>query len=214
MSARVCPGDGNANNSDEHIAIHPEDMAKAVELGIVPDEVVAAGKTYVTQDEMHLYSTLDETNFMSTGMTAWRAIAFALERDLDLPNWVKQYLSNVASEIEDWAALNEHPSALKGILHLDGKRKDDQNLTDPRWVYDAITQMKEQQPKSSIATLASEYLKANPDLTQGAEAIRQKYYEGKKLAETGQDYKGRGRKGQLSSSPLIAMNDLDDLPEF
>jgi hypothetical protein len=203
VNARVCPGDGNANNSDERIAIHPEDMAKAVELGIVPDEVVAAGKTHVTQDEMHLYSTLDETNFMSTGMTAWRAIAFALERNLDLPNWVKQYLSNVANGIEDWAALNEHPSALKGILHLEGKRKDDQNLTDPRWVYGAISQMKTQQPKSSIAGLADEYLKAHPDLSQSKEAIRQKYYEGKKLSETGHDYKGRGRKSEMISSPLI-----------
>ncbi|WP_192966870.1 hypothetical protein [Phycobacter azelaicus] len=125
MSARVCPGDGNANNSDERIAIHPEDMAKAVELGIVPDEVVAAGKTHVTQDEMHLYSTLDETNFMSTGMTAWRAIAFALERDLDLPNWVKQYLSNVANGIEDWAALNEHdPPPLKWSAVMFRKTED------------------------------------------------------------------------------------------
>lgn len=46
MSARVCPGDGKANNSGERIVIQPEDMAKAVELGIVPDEVVAAGKTF------------------------------------------------------------------------------------------------------------------------------------------------------------------------
>lgn len=177
----------------------------------MPDEVVAAGKTHVTQDEMHLYSTLDETNFMSTGMTAWRAIAFALERDLDLPNWVKQYLSNVANGIEDWAALNEHPSALKGILHLEGKRKDDQNLTDPRWVYDAISQMKAQQPKSSIAWLADEYLKAHPDLSQSKEAIRQKYYEGKKLFETGHDYKGRGRKSEMISSPLIEESEEPNL---
>lgn len=211
MSTRVCPGDGTANNSDERIAIHPEDMAKAVELGIVPDEVVAAGKTHVTQDEMHLYSTLDETNFMSTGMTAWRAIAFALERDLDLPYWVKQYLSNVASGIEDWAALNEHPSALKAILHLEGKRKDDQNLTDPRWVYGAISQMKAQQPKSSIAVLADEYLKAHPDLTQSKEAIRQKYYEGKKLSETGHDYKGRGRKREMISSPPVTASEEPNL---
>lgn len=214
MSARVCPGDGKANNSGERIVIQPEDMAKAVELGIVPDEVVAAGKTFVTHDEMRLYSMREETNFMSVGMTAWRAIAFALERDLDLPVWVKQYLAHVANGIEDWAALNEHPSALKRLLHLDGKRRDDDNRIDPRWVYDSISQMKEQQPKSSIASLASEYLKAHPDLAQGAEAIRQKYYEGKKLAETGQDYKGRGRKGELSSTPFIAPNEPDDPPDF
>jgi len=213
VNARVCPGDGNANNSDERIAIHPEDMAKAVELGIVPDEVVAAGKTHVTQDELHLYSTLDETNFMSTGMTAWRAIAFALERDLDLPNWVKQYLSNVANGIEDWAALSEHPSALKGILHLEGKRLQKDESRDPRWVYEAICQMREGDPKASVASLVREFLKEFPEAgDKPEERVRQKYYQGKRLAEKGEDYKGRGRKGELRSNPAIAnADDTDDL---
>ena len=54
MSGLVCPGDGKTNNSGERIAIQPEDMAKAVELGIVPDAVIAAGKIFVTHDEMRL----------------------------------------------------------------------------------------------------------------------------------------------------------------
>ncbi|PIE13939.1 MAG: hypothetical protein CSA70_04335 [Rhodobacterales bacterium] len=215
MNARVCPGDGNANNSDERIAIHPEDMAKAIELGIVPDEVVAAGKTHVTQDEMHLYSTLDETNFMSTGMTAWRAIAFALERDLALPVWVKQYLSHVASGIEDWAALNEHPSALKAILHLEGKRFQKDESRDPRWVYEAICQMREDDPKASVASLVREFLKKFPEAgDKPEERVRQKYYQGKRLAEKGEDYKGRGRKGDILGSPNIVTSELYEPPDF
>lgn len=213
MSARVCPGDGKANNSDERIAIHPEDMAKAVELGIVPDEVVAAGKTFVTHDELSLYSMLEETNFISAGMTAWRAIAFALERDLDLPVWVKQYLAHVANGIEDWAALNEHPSALKEILSLGGKRFQKDESGDPRWVYEAISQMREGDPKASVASLVREFLNKFPEAgDKPEERVRQKYYQGKRLAEKGEDYKGRGRKGELWSSPTIApADDTDDL---
>lgn len=215
MSARVCPGDDKANNSGERIVIQPEDMAKAVELGIVPDEVVAAGKTFVTHDEMRLYSMREETNFMSVGMTAWRAIAFALERDLDLPVWVKQYLAHVATGIEAWAALNEHPSALKEILGLGGKRFQKDESSDPRWVYEAICQMREGNPKASVASLVREFLKKFPEAgDKPEERVRQKYYQGKRLAEKGEDYKGRGRKGDLHGSPNIASSELDEPPDF
>lgn len=214
MSKIVCPGDGDANNSDERIAIQPEDMEKAVHLGIVPEEVIKAGKPHVTQDEMHLYTMDDETHFMSTGMTAWRAIAFAFERGLDLPIWVRKYLQHVANGIEDWTACSGHPSELKGILHLEGRRQHVLENADPRWIYEAIAQMKQQQPKKSIARLSQEYIKSHSGLGYSEERIRQKYYEGKKLAETGQDYKGRGRIKGLSKAPHISAKYEDDEIEF
>ena len=61
-----------------------------------------------------------ELHEMSSGITAWRTIAFALERDLPFPIWVRSYLEQVASGIDDWAMLNGHPGELKDILHLHG----------------------------------------------------------------------------------------------
>ena len=206
MREPVCPGDSKANNPEaKDIAIRPEDMEQAIQLGIVPEEVIEAGKSYTMDDETH---------YMSTGMTAWRAIAFALERDLDLPIWVRKYLQHVANGIEDWAACSGHPSEIKGLLHLQGKRQHDRENADPRWIYEAIDQMKQQQPKKSIARLSQEYLKSNPDLDYSEEAIRQKYYEGKKLTETGQDYKGRRRIKDLRAAPYIVAKYDDDGIEF
>lgn len=214
MRIPVCPGDGEANKVDDDIAIRSEDMEQAVSLGIVPDEAIAAGKPFVTHDEMRLYTMDDETHYMSTGMTAWRAIAFASERGLDLPIWVRRYLEQSAQGIEEWAACNGHPSELKDILLLKGKRQHDREESDPRWVYDAISQMKEQRPKASISSLSQEYLKLHAGLSYSEEAIRQKYYEGKKLSETGQDYKGRGRKGNLIGSPHMSRINTDEEVDF
>ena len=51
MRKPVCPGDRKANNPEaEDIAIRPEDMEQAIQLGIVPEEVIEAGKSYMTHD--------------------------------------------------------------------------------------------------------------------------------------------------------------------
>ncbi|UWR21114.1 hypothetical protein [Sulfitobacter sp. S190] len=208
MRKPVCPGDIKANSPEaEDIAIGPEEMKQAIQLGIVPDELIEAGRPYVTHAEMDLYGMKDEANFMSLGLTAWRAIAFALEKDLALPNWVCQYLRNVAEGIDHWAILNEHPSALKDVLGLHGTRKYEQEneTSDPRWIFATISRMKENDPSKSVTDLCGEYLKQYPKLSYSDEAIRQKYYEGRKLAETGEDYKGRGRKKEIQTTPMVGV---------
>lgn len=205
MSDRVCQGGQKANKSDDSgVAIGPESMEKAVYFGIVPDELTEAGKDSVTHDEMHHYRADDLMHDMSYGLTAWRAVAFALERDLPLPDWVLRYLADCASGIEQWAMLNGHPGELKDVLGLGGKRIHRDDSSDPRWIYDAISQLRASNPKASIKSLVQMFLKEFPDAgDQSEERIRQKYYQGKKLAETGQDYKGRGHKTPLDTSPMM-----------
>lgn len=212
MKKRVCPGDGKANTrKGTDIAISPDDLEMATFLGIVPDEVLALGKTHVTHDEMHLYNMDTDMLEMSEGMTIWRAIGFALERDLELPHWVRQYLVQTAEALEDWAAENGHPSELKAVLRLSGKRKATDPVSDPRWVFQEISRMKESDPSKSIKSLTGRICREYA-LVQSEEAIRQKYYEGKKLVETGIDYKGRGRIKE--APPHTIWNDNRDIEEF
>ncbi len=51
-----------------------------------------------------------------------------------------------------------------------------------------------------------------PQVGMEEEYVRQKYYQGKRLAEKGQDYKGRDRKSEIWSGPTIEPTDnADDL---
>ncbi len=200
MEKIVCPGDGKANTSEYSIAIRPEDMEKAVYFGIAPDEL--ADRPHVTQDELHHYSG-DDLNYVSQGLTAWRAIAFALERDLPLPLWVLQYLTTAAKGVEEWAMQNEHPAELKNVLGLHGKRIHTNEQSDPRWIYDAICQMRENDPKATVRSLVQECIRQFPLVGHDEENVRQKYYQGKKLAATGQDYKSRVRKSDLRTTPMV-----------
>lgn len=203
MKDRVCPSDGRANTSrDAGIAIAPEDMEKAIYFGIVPNELVDAGRLQITHEEMHHYNG-EDLHEMSPGITAWRAISFALERDLPLPRWVQEYLIKAATGIEDWAMQNEHPAELKEVLGLHGKRKHVNEQSDPRWIYDAICQMREHDPKATIKSLVLECIRQFPLVGDEEEYVRQKYYQGKKLAETGRDYKGRDRKSDIQTAPMI-----------
>ena len=162
-----------------------------------------AYRLFGTPNELELEAMQFDAQFMSPGLTAWRAIAFALERGEDLSLWVRQYLEQSAKGIENWAMLNGHPSELKDILALHGKRKHDNDQNDPRWIYDAISQMRERDPGASITSLVDECMRRFPRVGTEAGYVRQKYYEGKKLAETGQDYKGRGRKKDMQTAPMI-----------
>ena len=157
------------------------------------------------EDEYNVYRE------WSPGITAWKIIGFVLERGWPIPPEMVSYLQQAAESIDNWAVLNGHPGELKDILKLYGKRKFKNDQNDPRWIHDYISQMKANDPKKSIKNLAQEYLKRHPELAYGEEAIRQKYYEGKKLAETGQDYKGRGRKSDVQSAHVVVRNyeDLD-----
>ena len=158
-----------------------------------------------TPDDFALEALKDDMNYgMSHGLMVWRAIAFALERDMDLPDWVRHYLTATAKDIDDWAMLNGHPSELKGILSLHGKRKHDNNPNDPRWIFDAICELRGRDPKASVKSLVQECMKRFPHVGTEPEYVRQKYYQGKKLAETGHDYKGRGRKKGMQTAPMIA----------
>lgn len=214
MEKSVCPSDGKANTSeDADIAIATEDMEKAIYFGIVPDELVDASRPQVTQDELHHYSG-DDLNYLSSGITAWRAIAFALERDLPLPLWCREYLTKAAKNVEDWAMLNEHPAELKNVLGLHGKRIHTNEQSDPRWIYDAISQLREHDPKATVKSLVLECIRQFPLVGHDEENVRQKYYQGKKLAETGEDYKGRGRKRAVQSTPTVAPVGEDEKLEF
>tara|TARA_R110002049_G_C9104741_1_gene557281 strand:- start:127 stop:786 length:660 start_codon:yes stop_codon:yes gene_type:complete len=204
MRKPVCPGGREANTSnDEAIAIGPEAMEQAIYFGIVPDELIEASRPYVTHAELDVHRMEDEAYSMSFGLIAWRAISIALENDVELPSWVRKYLSHVAEGIDQWAILNEHPGKLKGVLGLHGRRKYEQedDSSDPRWIFDTISQMKRNDPSKSIIELCIEYLKHWPNLAYTDEAVRQKYYEGRKLSETGKDYKGRGRKKEVGPAP-------------
>jgi len=159
--------------------------------------------TFGTPGEIELDAMEFELSEMSSGITAWRTIALALKSGTPLPPWVRSYLEHVASGIDDWAMLNGHPGELKDILHLHGKRKYQDDRGDPRYVFDAICQLRGQNPKASVKSLVQEYIRQHPELGYSEEAIRLKYYEGKKLAETGEDYKGRGRKTGLQSTPTV-----------
>lgn len=156
----------------------------------------------------------DEYRQWSLGLAAWEVIGFALERGWAIPEEALYYLRQVASDIEDWSALNGHPGELKSMLILQGQRKTVDQKNDPRWVYSFISQMKTNEPKRSITSLVREFLKCHPKLTYTEEAVRQKYYEGRRLVETGQDYKGRGRKKELRSAPGISNVDASTEIEF
>lgn len=149
----------------------------------------------------------DEYREWSLGITAWEVIGFALERGWPIPEEALAYLQQVAKSVDDWAVTNGHPGELKGILKLHGKRKSIDEKNDPRWMYAFIAQMKANDPKRSIKSLVQEFLKQHPELGYSEEAVRQKYYEGKKLVETGSDYKGRDRKTDLRTSPTVAASD-------
>ncbi|RGP37581.1 hypothetical protein D1012_10310 [Pseudotabrizicola alkalilacus] len=150
---------------------------------------------------------------MSLGITAWRAIAYALERDLELPLWIKDYLKQTAAGIDNWAVLNGHPGELKEVLRLQGKRKYDDMSGEPRWIYDAISQLQEQQPDATVKDLVVAYMKQFPNVEKNEENVRQKYYQGKRLAEKGIDYKGRGRVRQMDLRPSVAARHEDE-PDF
>ncbi|WP_300245035.1 hypothetical protein [Antarcticimicrobium sp.] len=174
-----------------------------------------AYRQFGTPDEIELDAMEFELREMSSGITAWRTIAFALERGLPFPIWVRSYLEQVASGIDDWAMLNGHPGEIKDILHLHGKRKYDNDQNDPRWIFEAISQMRAQNPKASIKSLVHECMKQFPQVGSDDEYVRQKYYQGKKLAETGQDYKGRDRKKEIHTSPDVGQSDAGgDDPDF
>ena len=162
-----------------------------------------AYRIFGTPDDFALDGFEDDLHEMSFGITAWRTIAFALARGMELPLWVKSYLKHTAAGIDDWAALNGHPGDLKRILGLNGKRKFDDVYNEPRWIYDAISQLREQQPKASVAALVRDYMKQFPRTAPDEENVRQKYYQGKKLAETGEDYKGRSRKREIGGRPWV-----------
>ena len=99
-----------------------------------------AYRLFGTPDDFALEAMKDGLNYgMSHGLMVWRAIAFAMERDVDLPDWVRQYLKATAKGIEDWAMLNGHPSELKDILALQGKRKHENEQADPRWIFGRVT---------------------------------------------------------------------------
>lgn len=168
-----------------------------------------AYRLFGTPDEIELESMEFELHEMSSGITAWRTIAFALERDLPFPRWVRSYLEQAAKGIEDWAMLNGHPGELKDVLCLHGKRKYENDQNDPRWIYDAICQLREHDPKATIKSLVQECMRQFPLVGSEEEYVRQKYYQGKKLAETGQDYKRRGRKKEIHTSPDVIHGDGD-----
>ncbi len=174
-----------------------------------------AYRLFGTPGEIEVDSMEFELSEMSTGITAWRTIAHALESGTPFPPWVRSYLEHVASGIEDWAMLNGHPGELKDILHLHGKRKYQDDRRDPRYVFDAICQLRGHNPKASVKSLVQEFIRQDPKLGYGEEAIRQKYYEGKKLAETGQDYKGRDRKRDVQSAPMVSTSgDEEEASDF
>lgn len=171
-----------------------------------------AYRLFGTPDDFTLDAFAEDVNYgMSPGLIAWRAIAFALERRVDLPLWVRQYLAQTAAGIENWAMLNGHPAELKDVLALNGQRKPKDDRNDPRWIYDAICQLREHDPKASVASLVRECMKQFPQVGAEEEYVRQKYYQGKRLAETGEDYKGRGRKGEVVSVPVVSGSDDGDL---
>ncbi len=147
---------------------------------------------------------------MSIGITAWRAIAFALERDLELPLWLTIYLKQTVGGIDDWAALNGPPGEFKEILRLSGKRKFDDRSGEPRRIYDAICQLREQQPGATVKALVLAYMKQFPRAGENEEYVRQKYYQGKRLAETGEDYKGCGRKRDIGTGPTVVPEPTED----
>lgn len=175
-----------------------------------------AYRLFGTPDEFALEAIKDDINYgMSQGLMVWRAIAFALERGMDLPDWARQYLAATAKGIDDWAMLNGHPSELKSILALGGKRIQKDESRDPRWIYEAICQMREGDPEASVASLVREFLKKFPESgDKPEERVRQKYYQGKRLAEKGEDYKGRGRNVELSASPFFGGDEVDEIPDF
>lgn len=168
-----------------------------------------------TPDDFAFEGMKEDINYgMSHGLMAWRAIAFALSRGLELPDWVRQYLEETAAGIDDWGLHNGHPSALKDILCLSGKRKFENDQTDPRWVYHAVCQMREQKPDATVKALVVACMKKFPLVGGDEETVRQKYYQGKRLAEKGKDYKRRGRKRELWSEPNIAHADDTDGLDF
>ena len=165
-----------------------------------------------TPGEIEVDSMEFELSEMSSGITAWRTIALALESGTPFPPWVKSYLKHVASGIDDWAILNGHPGELKNVLGLNGKRKYENKQSDPRWIYSAICQLREQDPKATIRSLVQECIRQFPHVGHEEEYVRQKYYQGKKLAETGLDYKGRDRKREVQSAPTVeARRDNEEL---
>lgn len=184
-----------------------QDDSEAYRLFGTPDELTLEAMADNLKLQLWAHDDPDmpeEYRQRSLGLAAWEVIGFALERGWEIPEEALYYLRQVAKNIEDWSALNGHPGELKNILMLQGQRKTVDLKIDPRWVYSFISQMKANEPKRSIKSLTREFLKRNPKLTYTEEDIRQKYYVGQKLAETGQDYKGRGRKKKLRSAPDIS----------
>ena len=51
-----------------------------------------AYRLFGTPDDFMLEGFHDDLREMSAGITAWRTIAYALERGIDLPPWVRSYL--------------------------------------------------------------------------------------------------------------------------
>jgi len=166
-----------------------------------------AYRLYGAPDEIELDAMEFELHELSGGIIAWRAIAFALERDLPFPHWLRTYLEQTAKGIDEWAMLNGHPGELKEVLCLHGKRKYENDQSDPRWIYEAICQLRDQSPKATVKSLVQECMKQFPYVGIEEEYVRQKYYQGKKLAETGRDYKGRGRKRDVQTVPMVAQDE-------
>ena len=117
----------------------------------------------------------------------------------------------MAKDIDDWAALNRHPGELKNILELHGKRKETNEQSDPRWIYDAICQLREHDPKATVVSLVQECMRQFPHVGHEEDYFRQKYYQGKRLAEKGTDYKGRGRKREVQTVPMVESGDVGEL---
>lgn len=193
------------------------DDSEAYRLFGTPDELMLEAMADNLKLQLWAHEDPDmpeEYRQWSLGLAAWEVIGFALERGWAIPEEALYYLQQVASDIEDWSALNGHPGELKSMLMLQGQRKTVDQKNDPRWVYGFISQMKANEPRRSIKSLTREFLKRHPKLTYSEDAIRQKYYEGKRLAETGHDYKGRGRKKELRSASGISIADASTEIEF
>lgn len=195
-----------------------QDDCEAYRLFGTPDELMLEGMVedlklqYWAHDcPEEMVDEYNEYREWSLGIAAWKIIGFVLGRGWPIPPEVFPYLQQSAESIDDWAVQNRHPGELKNILKLHGKRKLVNEQSDPRWIYGAICQLRKLEPKATIKSLVQKCMKQFPHVGQEEEYVRQKYYQGKRLAEKGTDYKGRDRKRDVQTTPMLAFGDEDEL---
>lgn len=127
-------------------------------------------------------ATLDGLEAQGDARAAWQAIAFCIEKDVPLPDWVTRYLAATAAALLNYHD-GQHALNLKRALGFDRLNKPDayQPTRDPEEVYERISTWLAAGEVKNISDGARQYHREVLGEIGAVETVRELFYRGQKL---------------------------------